>query len=416
MFYKKVSFVCGGVLFSFVSLSTTLFSQTANINIDGKVGSELQKVLTMGAEQKAQAFKSEENALQSLQDNQNAWAGNAFALPTSTSPISPSAVVAGSSSRPFTAGSAVDLAATSMAPSGTNSASTAKGVYDEASQKKIKELEARALDELAQVQEIKRTAVSGVPLSDFRGVIQKLVTSLDTLEKIKQSDPQAVSMDVADMWSSVDAICATTSFGIAQMCKQTDRGVDNNFYQLLTLKDNDKKDNDKKDGDKDNNDEQSDDPNSSEDAKGNGADAVKAACGGAFGGNDGSPSVIAKLTSSACTQALNNNPELSAKVGAEQVLAALQKWRSYAQGARKNFLMLSGIGIERLYDIGIVIYPGLSQAAVGGLIPSPAVAVQQEHKTATQIATPEALEAGNQSTVANVKTDRPMTDSSSYTD
>jgi hypothetical protein len=127
---------------------------------------------------------------------------------------------------------------------------------------------------------------------------------------------------------------------------------------------------------------------------------------------------MAKLRSGACAEALKDNPDISAKAGVDQVLGALQKWRNFAHGPRKNLLMLSGIGIERLYEIGVVIYPGQNQEDVMGLNPSPAVAVQQEHITAAQIATPEALaaaEAGENS-VSNVKTDKPMTSVSSFTD
>lgn len=91
---------------------------------------------------------------------------------------------------------------------------------------------------------------------------------------------------------------------------------------------------------------------------------VRQSCSASFGGNNGGAALLNWLGSGDCASALQENPGVASGVGVESILNYLRNWRNYAHGKKKNTLMLSGIGIENLYKIGIKIYPGMDQGQI----------------------------------------------------
>jgi hypothetical protein len=121
---------------------------------------------------------------------------------------------------------------------------------------------------------------------------------------------------------------------------------------------------------------------------------VRQSCSASFGGNNGGAVLLSWLDSGDCASALRENPGIAAEAGVESISNYLRNWRTYAHGKKKNTLMLSGIGIEKLYKIGIKIYPGMDQEEIKNSEP-----------------------AGDSSKESPINTvDKPMLNSTIYTD
>ena len=87
--------------------------------------------------------------------------------------------------------------------------------------------------------------------------------------------------------------------------------------------------------------------------------------------------MLQHLTSGECAESLAKHSEYSKDYGVKKIARLLKEWQTLG----RNSANLK-IGIQRLVDFGIFVYPSLTQAQVPADAPR-AVAIQQEQKAAS---------------------------------
>lgn len=86
---------------------------------------------------------------------------------------------------------------------------------------------------------------------------------------------------------------------------------------------------------------------------------VRAACSKNIGGRDGGPTLLKHLTSGECAKAIARHAEYTDAYGVKKIAGLLKEWQSYGRNSANL-----RIGIKKLADFGIIVYPSLSQAKV----------------------------------------------------
>jgi tagatose-1,6-bisphosphate aldolase len=189
--------------------------------------------------------------------------------------------------------------------------------------------------------------------------VQNLRSALLTLDRVKNMDEVAVGLSLDRMSSALNELCKNEDENIVRACKNAPDGeVDRYFIGTLNFIEGAPEPVVEVNPEIIPDDEEAVDSEESE----GGVAAVRSACAAAFGGNDGSQLLTSHLSSGKCAKELAANSEVAEQIGVQGIIEALQRWRSVARGKRRNLLMLEGIGIERLYQIGIVVHPGKNQA------------------------------------------------------
>jgi|GEM_PF-1743639 len=136
-------------------------------------------------------------------------------------------------------------------------------------------------------------------------------------------------------------------------------------------------------------------------------EALQAACTANIGGKDGGPTLLKHLSKGDCAKAIEENAEYSGKFKIGKIKSLLKEWQNY--GVNSATL---NIGIHALAELGIHVYPDLSQSQVPAVPVDEAVSIQQEQKLVSQTSQePKGAPKKTQSSG-----DRPILNSSNATD